>query len=211
MWECPACGRELAVKWVHKIAYGVQAYMDDGDDDWSFTTLTARGDRRGTTKSLDDFRKGWPKMFRRLKRNWPGDLHYASIPELHHDEAKTVHMHLLINRRFDAREYTRRGGSTVWFSRALARHLTACGLGWSHDARPLDESARAAMYAFKYATKQAGESAFPKSLRHVNTTHHWPVHNNGTRGKSDLDWTVHSDASLYADIAELISRGYAFD
>lgn len=209
-WDCPYCGRTLANGWIHKIAYGVDWYMkNEPEYEWSFTTLTAHGKRRGMTKSLKDFRAAWPKVRLRIIHTWPGPLRYAAIPEQHEDG--TVHIHMLINRRFDAKEYNKRDGGTAWRSRELARHLTACGLGWSHDTRPLRDAVGAANYASKYALKQAGQKDWPKGLRHVRTTHKWPFHDDFPGKKSDRVWITVKAEDIADRLLEYVLLGYSFE
>lgn len=205
-WACPACGRRNAMSWVHKIAYGSHIYMLTGES-WAFATLTARRDRRGFNPSLSDFQKGWPKLLLRIKRYIsPLPFHYAMIPERHQDG--TVHMHALWSERFDAKPRKKANGETIWRSKDLADMLAACGLGWSHDCQPIDDSTGAALYAAKYIGKQAGDEAWPKGLRHVRTSHKWPEHDDHTGNTTPLEWSRVRVSDLDAVLTMLLLRGY---
>lgn len=210
MWSCPHCGRQKANHLVHVIAYGVHVYVEaEPYRRWSFVTLTARGDRRGQTESLEDFRRGWPKLRKRIARAYPYRLHFAAVPECHHDEGKTVHMHMLLNVLFgDAKQYTKRDGCTVWRSRWLARAATACGLGWSHDCTPLESETQAAVYIAKYATNQAGDADFPRAMQHYRTSTHWPRHDDGKPADSNLKWMTVMPDNLYAVLDNFRRAGY---
>lgn len=212
-WKCPHCGRVLANRLVHTIAYGVHVYKEAYPSEvWSFVTLTARGDRRGMTHSLEDFRKAWPKLRKRLGRAVSHKLHYAAVPERHNDDAGTVHMHILMNVRLeDAKQYLKRDGSKVWRSRSLARMATACGLGWSHDVQPLDSEGMAAAYVAKYAAKHTGDADWPKSMMHYRTSQHWPRHDDGVGRESALDWRVVPAEHLYAVLSLYVKAGYTLD
>lgn len=175
-WGCPQCAQTNRQHWMHRIAYGVSLYLDAGQE-WMFGTLTAREDRRTFDKSLADWRQGWPKILKRLKRATPKHqtFRYVMLPEKHpQDDFHTLHMHLMANQMFGAHEVEREDGSTYWRSQLIADSCRECGLGYIHDWQPLRSEVGAAMYASKYIGKSLGFDDWPKYLRRVRTSNGWP-------------------------------------
>lgn len=174
LWSCPQCALRNRTKWAHRIAQGVQMYMDTGER-WSFGTLTANRWRRGFGKSLADWRHHWPVLYRRIKRYVdPATLHFVMLPEV--DSKNTVHMHVLWSAVFPGKKVRRKKDGSVYYrSQWLADNCNGVGLGYIHDNRPLGSALSAANYVTKYVTKALDTEEWPPYLRRVRTSHHWPV------------------------------------
>lgn len=156
MWSCPECGDRLKRRWTHRIMKGISHYQRKGHK-FSFVTLTLRGDTRQRAKSIEAWRKLFPRIIERHRRK-VGTVPYAVIPELHKNGV--VHLHVLI-----ASQLTKR-----WW-KDTAFH---CGAGHQADMKPIDDHTAVVGYLMKYLGKGMTLNKWPKNYRRIRVTHDWP-------------------------------------
>jgi len=187
LWSCPQCAIHNRRRWLHTIMFGIETYKKFGES-WSFATLTANRWRRGFSKSREDWARHWPKLHKRIRRYLDGkELHYVMLPELHSDG--TMHMHSLWSAVFEGKKVARKkDGTTYYRSKWLADNGAESGLGYVHDNRPLKNTISAAAYVTKYITKSIEYSDWPRSLRRVRTSQHWPKHDEKLRS-DQYEWS----------------------
>lgn len=183
-WDCPYCSQKLRARWVARLC----EHIKRSEKTWWFITLTVRGDRRGFERSIEDWRKGWTKLYARMKRKYP-DLEYAQIPEIHKD--KTIHVHMFSSEDFDAVKHPTPKKPDGYVSRWIKDKPAACGLGWMNDIEPVTTLA-AAGYASKYLGKQLGEVSYPSGFMHIRTSQHWFDFADEHRGLDSLQLDFHA-------------------
>lgn len=135
---------------------GVSHYQRKGHK-FSFVTLTLRGDTRQRMRSVEVWRKLFPRIIERHRRKC-GTVPYATIPELHKNGV--VHMHLIIASQLSKR----------WW-KDTAFH---CGAGYQADSKPIEKHTQAVAYVTKYLGKGLGLKKWPKNYRRIRVTHGWP-------------------------------------
>lgn len=165
MWQCDRCGRENAIAWGKKLAYGVQTYGGA----WHMITVTAHRRERGQDASIANIRRGWDLMRKRVhKAKLTG--HYARVWERHADGS--FHNHILT----DIPIPTKTSKRTGWIYSPMLRLMAVqCGMGYQCDIRPLDDATGAIWYTAKYLVKQVGDDDWPAGIRRIQTSQNWPV------------------------------------
>jgi hypothetical protein len=207
LWSCPQCALHNRHRWKHTIMFGIQAYQNAGEN-FSFATLTANRWRRGFSQTLEDWRRHWPVLHKRIRRYIGGDeFHYVMLPEQHLNGA--IHMHVIWNAVFPGKKVRRKKDGSVYYrSKWLADNGAQTGLGWVHDNRPLDNAISAASYVTKYITKTLEVEAWPPYLRRVRTSNHWPKPPEYTPD-NDMLWSTFLDRNMLIDELQYqLKRGY---
>lgn len=156
MWSCPECGQVNKSRWSHRIMKGVSHYQRRGHE-FSFVTLTLRGDTRQRMRSIETWRKVFPRIIERHRRK-VGTVPYAVIPELHKNGV--VHLHSLIASQLPSR----------WW-KDTSFH---CGAGYMAKSIPVADHKATVGYVTKYLGKGIDLVKWPKGYRRIRVTHDWP-------------------------------------
>jgi len=169
-WSCDYCSNVNRRLWMYRI--GAEIEGDDKPDEWHFWTLTLHGRDHagGAVHSLMVWRKHWDKFMKRVRRMSRGKkLRYVRVFEPH--KSGVFHVHMLANYApDDVVCHIEPDGRENWRSQALTDHLSALGLGWRHDVRPLKPfgdlslAGTIASYLGKYLTKDI-QSSVRRSLQ----------------------------------------------
>lgn len=183
LWSCEPCGARKAKKWIAKVVNGVNKIGGQ----WYFATLTARADRRTPEKSLEDLRKGFFKLRKRIIRKF-GKFEYVRI--YHHHKSGAYHMHLIMNapiptKLIPATEAKREHH----YCKYLKDTSVACGLGFMADYQLLRSTAGAAYYVAKYLTESIGVNSqgWAKNVHRIRTSNNFPKLPDLTK-ESEIDW-----------------------
>lgn len=195
MWSCRECGVANARQWVARVANGVDWYMKNGQTDWYLMTVTAKGTWRGTTGSLKNLRTGWRRLAQRIYRI-SGTSKYVRFYEHHKDGS--LHMHFVTTMKIP---YVAQS-SGKFKSKWLKDNAASCGMGWNCDYSPIEHPAIAASYAAKYLAKTLEKNVWPKSLRRVQASNHWPELP-ALNNSSEYVWEF---CASYGDILERAAR-----
>ncbi len=158
MWSCEYCARMSQLLWREKIRQGIDFYIREGLDLWSFVTITMSAKIRGFRYSISKWPKCWARLSSRIRRAWPG-IRYVLLPEQHEDG--TLHTHAIMGAAI---------GNT-WISKSAHK----CGLGYMSQSKPLRSSSLAAFYVSKYVGKSLTVEDWPKGFRRIRTSQKWPA------------------------------------
>lgn len=156
LWSCPYCGREKARGWQARIGWGAEQLMSKGDKLF-FVTLTAMG-WMSPQKTIENWRKNWPKLSSRLRRAAKGGCEYVYVHERHKDGR--MHTHFVTNANLGLR----------WWKDKPA----SCGFGYMNDVQEVENAAGAAVYVSKYLVKSL-RTGWPKNWRRISTSRNWPM------------------------------------
>lgn len=156
MWKCPYCAEQRGRYFMMLAASGYEVLSDAGHE-LQFCTITMPGHIRGTKEGIKRWRKSWPKLLRRIKRE-SDHVAYIQVPEQHKDGA--YHVHLITTATITQR----------W----LKDNCAETGLGWKDEIEPVKSASQSAGYLAKYITKHSHLLTWPKYLRRVNLSRNWP-------------------------------------
>ncbi len=188
-WACKECGDRNRSQWTHRIMKGVSHYQRKGHE-FSFVTLTLRGDTRQRSRSVEAWRKLFPRIIERHRRK-VGTVPYAVIPELHKNGV--VHMHALV-----ASQLPKRWWKDTSFT---------CGAGHQADVKNIDDHKSTVGYVTKYLGKGMGLKRWPKGYRRIRVTHGWPQQQK--RGSTDnAVYEVYHGGSIDYVVARLEHLNY---
>lgn len=158
MWSCESCGARNAKKWIARIIDGCNRLPVTN---WYFATITAHRKWRGSRKSLENIRKNWQKLRKRMDRlteNNGEDFFYARVWEAHKDGS--FHMHLITNAPVDTR----------W----LKDNSAQCGLGYQAKIDEVVNAGQVAGYVSKYMLKAMPNAThYPKGARRIEVSRNW--------------------------------------
>lgn len=169
MWACDACGLKNAKRWIARIIDGCN-HIEVAE--WHFATVTAHRKWRGSIKSLENLRRNWHKLRKRLLElaKKQGELlYYVRVWEAHKDGS--FHLHLITNAR----------ATTRW----LKDNSAQCGLGYQAKMDEVVNAGQAAGYVAKYMLKSSEfASAYPKGARRIEVSRNWI----GWKSSGSGDW-----------------------
>lgn len=207
MWKCPHCANVNKLKWVYRIKKGIEQYENEGDKFW-FVTLTTHRKIRTFEKSLAVWRTAWDKLYHRMKRENPKQMHYVLLPELAPDTGR-LHAHMLINHSFGATyKRTDKKGKDWYECRWMKDHPAQCGLGYMNDVRPVNNSGLAAWYVSKYVGKTLEVDKWPEHFRRVRPSIKWPEQDEMEGTIDGLNWAIVQPGKLENLIMEFWQQGY---
>lgn len=189
LWSCPHCGMEKQKEWFLLTARGVSKFVESGLQ-VRFVTLTARP---GLTisRTLLSFAAAWPKLNKRIRRNWP-EWEYVAVAELH--KSGKMHMHLVGTC----------GASTHW----LHTNAYQCGLGYQAKAIAVGNGNQCGGYVTKYLSKSLSVSAWPANFRRVRRSQGWPDLPPHTLADG-WEWlTLKSERAADWEVAAMQDSGY---
>lgn len=164
LWGCPECAIRNKNRWVLRVQHGIEFYKMRGEKFW-FMTLTSHEKLSDFENTVQVWPKAWAKLYARMKRVQP-DLHYASVPEKHPSSGR-LHMHYLINEGFGSESKENQG-------RWIKDIPRECGFGFMNEIEPLNDSYLAAYYVTKYISKNLEVYGWPRNLRRIRVSAHWP-------------------------------------
>lgn len=170
MWSCQSCGARKVKFWIARVINGI----NEIGGQWYFMTITAHRHWRGSARSLENIRKNWHKLLKRMRRQAQAKFAYVKIFEHHADDS--FHLHLITNVTLPYTEKEQKDGKTEYTSQWLKDNAAQSGLGFMADYQPLRSPAGAAYYVAKYVTKTIGDDAekWPKSIRRIQPSLGWP-------------------------------------
>ena len=162
LWSCEDCAEINKRRWTAIVARGIEIYQEKGITDWTFVTITSHERASTFYQTLWLWRKNWPKLSTRMRREFPG-MKYVYLPEKH--LTGRLHMHGIMS-----------GGMTT---RWLKDNGRECGFGYKNESEEIFSIGLAASYCLKYITKSLTERKYwPKSLHRVRTSQKWPKSQN---------------------------------
>lgn len=193
-------------------AHLLQTFLHGMEDErWIFVTLTAPSwAHYNPLKSLKSLKKGWGKMYDKLRYKNGGKLSYVMVYETHKSGA--FHVHALanmgdvydasdeqINSSFQGEERIKAEKAhqfCVW----LKDKATNSKIGWVCHATRIKEgdtqndNARLAVgYIAKYFTKGSLEMAMPARWRRIGTSR--DIGSPKTKSKKEFTWVVRHSIS----------------
>lgn len=190
MWKCQHCAEVNRVKWVYRIKQGLDHYTETEGCKWWFATLTTHRSIKTFGQSVYVWRSAWDKLYKRMKRECIGQMHYVLLPELA-PETGRLHAHMLVSYGFGA-TYARtdRKGKDWYDCRWIKDEPAKCGLGYMNDIRPVSNSGLGAWYVSKYVGKTLSVEKWPEHFRRVRVSNGWPEQAE-MEGKIDgLEWLM---------------------
>jgi len=193
-WNCEPCAARNAKRWIATVIHGVNTIQGN----WYFLTITAHRKFR-KTKSVDNLRKGWKKLYNRILVVLGETLqigYYCKVWEQHEDGS--FHVHILCNYCLGER----------WAKDNAAQ----CGMGFQANWSLVENAGQIAGYMAKYTLKNAlisrGGVVWPKGLRRIETSRNWPK-----LPKLEVnlgwDWNICESREYQSEIAgKLQTEGY---
>lgn len=202
-WDCPACGarnarRAIALCINHINAVGGQ---------WYFVTITAHEKWRGKELSLQNLRRNWHKLRKRMRDQNGGHFDYFRVYEFHKDGS--WHMHLITNCELPFTSRVAPDGRIKHRSNWLKENARSSGLGFMTDYQPLDNAGFAAHYVAKYMTKSTENAEnWLKGMRRYQTSQGWAklpdLHE-----ETDFDWQyIESGAHIWFEYQNAKDAGF---
>lgn len=186
-WKCPVCGERQRKMWAARIYVGMVFYQEHGEDNWSFCTVTSNAKLRRFETTWHIWPKAWAKLSTRLRRAYPG-LRYALVPE-QHDNGR-VHSHFVCSAPVPK----------SW----LKDHAAESGLGYIADSAPVSSAAKGAWYITKYLSKTLAVATWPKGVRRIRTSQHWPeLPENPLTAKYDIRWDLYARDRSLVDVDKI--------
>lgn len=170
MWSCRYCAEINRNIWRARII----AHINEIGGNWSWFTLTAHRQKRGSKLSLQNLRDATDKLFKRIRRKF-GKVHYCRVFEKHKDGS--YHLHCIISVHFDdIKTRHQKDGKKVKYSAWLKKTATELSLGYYTHADNFEgeHAGYIAGYVAKYLTKIDNE--FRQELgrvRHIQTSQNW--------------------------------------
>lgn len=155
-WDCPYCRVENARYWAVCAHHGTGQLMGRNQG-VHFVTLTAHESLRTQSQTIYVWRKAWPKLMQRARRESGGSQPYLAIPEPHLDGR--VHIHML----------TTHAMKDSWW-KDNAREV---GLGYMAKTKAVDDAPLAGWYVTKYMGKQLALNAWPPNFHRVRVSQSW--------------------------------------
>jgi hypothetical protein len=163
----------MQLVWRERVRQGIDNYILEGLDTWSFVTVTMSLKTRGFVYSISIWPKCWARLSSRIRRTWPG-VRYVLLPEQHKDG--TLHTHAIMSAKI----------SNTWMSKSAHK----CGLGYMSQSEPMRSSTAAAFYVSKYIGKSLTVEEWPPRFRRVRTSQKWPeLANQDDYESLDADWS----------------------
>ena len=175
--------------WSHRIMKGVSHYQRKGHE-FSFVTLTLRGDTRQREASIQAWRKLFPRIIERHRRT-VGTVPYVVVPECHKNGV--VHIHAIVASQLKKR----------WW-KDTSFHA---GAGHQADCKPIDNHQQAVGYVTKYLGKSIGLKRWPAKFKRIRATAGWPDHR-PQKNASEGVWQVYGAQDADYVIAKLERLGY---
>lgn len=178
-WTCPYCAAKNASIW----RAFLKEKLPSVSLDWWLVTFTAHPNTRSQQMSLENLRKNFDAMLKRIKRVF-GKVQYVRTYEKH-PTSQALHMHVIMAdlSPFVAIGYsvklqpmaigttTRKGRYGFWSVKTwFKKNAQALTMGYICDVRALSgDISRAIWYVTKYLTKSQQDFQV-KGLRHVQTS-----------------------------------------
>jgi hypothetical protein len=183
-WNCEPCGARKTRYWIARALNGTRILGGN----WYFATITPHPDWKKKGASLQNIRKNWDKLRKRIKRKSEA-FDYLKVFE--HFEDGEYHLHLITNAVLP---YTIPGqdedGNDIFYCKWLKDASNDSGLGYIADYQLIRSPAGTAYYVAKYVCKSigAGGKVWEKGLRRIEASHKFPklpdLHEAG-----DLEWS----------------------
>jgi hypothetical protein len=190
-WYCPACGFYNRDRWSARVGWGIAVLAAEGVDNFNFVTVTLPG-YLGVDGTLKRWRKCWPKLSTRIRREVGEKWHYVYVHEQHKDGRLHVHM----------------VSSAQMLTRWYKDNCATSGFGFIADVRPVEDEAEAARYISKYLTKTLnGGSPWPRGWRRISTSRGWPLLPESGQSGYDFEYVPRS-VSISAEIARYQRDGF---
>lgn len=205
MWTCEFCAAKNRQIWRARLIHHIAATGGA----WTWWTLTAHRYARGEERSLANLRKGWDKIYLRMKRKF-GDFSYARIFEKHADGS--YHIHGISSFNFDdiAIRTDRKSGEQTTYSRWLADTAQATGIGFYTHASDIVENSNHSGYIAAYITKyivkldNQTKAEFGR-IRHINVSRNWIA----KKSEEPLEKWMFKFGIYYDDVLSALGK-YAF-
>lgn len=192
LWSCAPCAARRAQVWRHYAHFGGDALLAQGLE-LSFVTLTSHEVVRSVTAGVAVWRKAWPKLSARWRRQAPG-AQYVYVGE--HKQASNFHVHMITSARIETR----------WYK----DNARACGLGYEADVEPILTGIECGGYMTKYLAKAIAILHWPPYWRRVNTSRNWP---RPDKSETPYEWTNLGDDVLRVrfSIRMYVEHGWAIE
>lgn len=173
---------------------------------WVFITLTAPPWAHKTPiKSLINLKKGWDKLYDKLRYKNGGSLSYVMLYETHRSGAFHVHALVAMGEIYDAytvpidrtmeRERVIEAEKNHPFGQWLKDKATDAKMGWVCHATRVwqgetgeDNQRLAVAYLSKYLTKGASELIMPSRWRRIGTSR--DIGSPKTKSKKEFTWHI---------------------
>lgn len=194
-WNCPTCGARNTRKWIARAINGTRVLGGK----WYFMTLTPNAEAKANGWSLENLRKGIPKLLKRMKRKF-GDFEYLRTYEPFADMA--WHSHFIINVEMEwSKHVDKKTGKITGHCQWLEDNAASCGMGWKTDYQEIESPAGTAFYIAKYCTKsmQYGDY-WPKNLRRIQASQGFPLLPD-LHEETDLHWTYVKNEKHMAELS----------
>lgn len=203
-WSCPYCGTKNGDMWRAHLLHTLMDAMQDRR--WVFITLTAHPNAHvSPMSSLRNLKRGWDKLYDRL-RYWHGSTpSYIMTYEEHKSGAFHIHALVDMGEEYDAfgpcevsgmtrkeriREEKRHG-----FVKHLKKLCEKVKIGRMVHATRIQEgetsgdNVRLAVgYVTKYFTKGMSDMSFPKGWRRIGTSR--DIGSPKTKNTKEFKWSV---------------------
>ncbi len=202
-WNCEPCGARKTRYWIARALDGTRLLGGQ----WYFMTITPHPDWKEKGASLQNIRKNWGKLRKRIKRK-SKTFDYLKVFE--HFEDGEYHLHLITNAVLP---YTITGqdedGNDTFYCKWLKDTAHKSGMGYIADYQPIRSPAGTAYYVAKYVSKSIGDGGkvWEKGLRRIEASHNFPklpeLHE-----ASELEWSyVKSEKHMVELAFESLERG----
>lgn len=190
LWTCEECAGKRKTLVAARAGRGADHWIGLGFE-VHHITLTASGHWRGQSRSIENFRRNWPKLRKRAQYAQE-EFHYAMFAE-HHKTDGSMHCHLVACDRLSNR----------WWK----DNAHSAGLGYQSRVRVVRHGGEAARYAVKYISKSLLVERWPNSFHRFRFSSLWPSYT--TDFISTEDWRVYiSDFGFDDECRHWRSQGY---
>lgn len=154
-WGCPSCGARNGKQWLARMLNHMN--INKGSGHWYFLTITAHENMRGQTQSIKNIRKGWKKLYNRMRYKY-GISEYVKVWEFHTDGS--FHLHVLIRKKIGKK----------W----LKNNSRQCGMGYMCDSTRSKNPGQVAGYVAKYLIKSFENfERYEKGMRRIEASRDW--------------------------------------